>query len=139
MSYKIVGARKRKPGAGRKPKLATIAKQLLVENKIDEAEASFAFLVAVRNNSNEPIAQRTAAAIWIYETVFGKSKQPLEISWREKAKELGYDPDAIIHKVATSIAEMGLGLGDSGSVTRAVKTDTANVEVRSEQSETPNV
>jgi len=119
--------------SGRKPKLSTVAKLRLIENKIAEAEASFAFMVAVRNNPKEPIAQRTSAAIWIYETVFGKTKQPVEISWREKAKELGYDPDAIIHKVATTIAEMGLGLGDSGSIERAVTTDTANVEVRSEQ------
>ena len=44
----------------------------------------------------------------------GKAKERIEVSWREKAKELGYDPDSVIQKAASSIAEMGLGSGDSG-------------------------
>ena len=42
-----VGKRK---GAGRKPKAATILKRRIIENKVEEADASFAFMVAVRDS-----------------------------------------------------------------------------------------
>ena len=58
--------------AGRKPKEVTILKRRLVQNKVEEAEASFAFLVEVRDNDSEPIAQRLAAAESILDRVLGK-------------------------------------------------------------------
>ena len=81
--------RKRKPGGGRKPLAVTVARRRLVANKIDEAEASFAFLVDVRDNELEPIQQRTAAAIWVYESVFGKSKQVIDARMEATVDDLG--------------------------------------------------
>jgi hypothetical protein len=70
--------RPRLPGGGRKPKAITIAKRLLILNKIEEAEKSFAFLVALRDNPDESSSLRQATAIWIYEAINGKAKQPQE-------------------------------------------------------------
>lgn len=67
--------RERRHGGGRKPKEATILKRRIVANKIEEAEASFAFLVAIRDNEDEPIAQRLAAAESILDRVLGKPAQ----------------------------------------------------------------
>jgi hypothetical protein len=68
---------------GRKPLAATILRRRLVEDKVDEAEASFAYLCAVRDNPFEPSAQRLAAAEMILDRVLGKatetSKQQKEI------------------------------------------------------------
>lgn len=77
MTYKIKGERKRKPGGGRKPKAATILKRLVVQNKIEEAEASFAFMVSIRESSVCPIGLRAEAAKWIHEAVYGRPKQPI--------------------------------------------------------------
>src|SRR5512143_2193722 len=66
--------RKHKRG-GAKPQAATILKRRLIENKVEEAEASFAFLVAVRNNDAEPSALRVAAAEQILDRVLGKPTQ----------------------------------------------------------------
>jgi hypothetical protein len=68
-----------RPNSGRKPKAATIAKNRLIADKIGEAQASFAFLVAVRDNEDEPTEQRASAARWIYECVHGKANQGLMI------------------------------------------------------------
>ena len=56
----------------RKAPTATVLRKRLVENKVEEAEASFAFLVAVRNNAHEPIARRLEAAKEILNRVLGK-------------------------------------------------------------------
>jgi hypothetical protein len=80
VSYDRLG---RKHGGGRKLREATILRRRLVEDKVDEAEASFAYLCAVRDNPFEPSAQRLAAAEMILDRVLGKatetSKQQKEI------------------------------------------------------------
>ena len=64
------------PGrSGRKPTAVTLLKRRLVQDKIEEAEASFAFLVAVRDNDDEPTALRVAAAETILDRVLGKAMQ----------------------------------------------------------------
>lgn len=67
--------KKRKPGGGRKAKAATLLKRRIVENKVEEAEASFAFLVAVRDNTKEPTSLRVAAAESILNRVLGKATE----------------------------------------------------------------
>jgi len=45
---------------------------------------------------------------------WGKPKEEIELTWREKAQELGYDPDELVHQTATAIAELGTGSNDRG-------------------------
>jgi hypothetical protein len=71
-SYDRLG---RKHGGGRKLREATILRRRLVEDKVEEAEASFAYLVAVRDNPFEPSAQRLAAAEMILDRVLGKATE----------------------------------------------------------------
>jgi hypothetical protein len=71
-SYDKLG---RKHGGGRKPREATILKRRLVEDKVEEAEASFSYLCAVRDNPFEPSAQRLAAAEMILDRVLGKATE----------------------------------------------------------------
>jgi hypothetical protein len=61
--------------SGRKPLEATILKRRLVEDKVEEAEASFSYLCAVRDNPFEPSAQRLAAAEMILDRVLGKATE----------------------------------------------------------------
>lgn len=48
------------------------------------------------------------------EYAFGKVKEEVEVTWREKAKELGYDPDQLIHETATALAALGAGTDNGG-------------------------
>ena len=63
----------------------------------------------------------TACLAWLYSRSPKRWKDErkvnarIELTWREKAQELGYDPDAIVHKAATAIAELGAGSGNRGS------------------------
>lgn len=106
----------RRKGAGRKPTAYTQLKERIIEASIDEARKSFDFLIQLRNNPDEPSSIRKEAALAILDRVLGKPGQSVAISmtWRDKAKELGYDPDEILQQTATSIAAVGLGSGDSG-------------------------
>jgi hypothetical protein len=61
--------------SGRKPLEATILRRRLVEDKVEEAEASFSYLCAVRDNPFEPSAQRLAAAEMILDRVLGKATE----------------------------------------------------------------
>lgn len=65
----------RKPGGGRKPKAATLLKRRIIENKIEEADASFAFLVQVRDAPKEKMELRLRAAVEILDRVLGKAAQ----------------------------------------------------------------
>ena len=107
----------KRPGAGRKKKAYTLLKERIIEQSLDEAQKSFDFLIQVRDNPQEPVAIRKECAIAILDRVLGKPSQSVAVSmtWREKAEELGYDPDAIVHKAATAIAELGAGSGNRGS------------------------
>lgn len=64
------GARR---GAGRKPRAATILKQRIIENKAEEADASLAFCVDIRNNIEEPGMLRFVAAREVMDRVWGKA------------------------------------------------------------------
>ncbi len=79
---------KRKPGGGRKPKQATILKRQLIENKVEEADASFAFLVTVRDNNRWPKSLRLEAAKEILDRVLGKPKQATENEVGEETRKL---------------------------------------------------
>lgn len=87
--------------SGRRPTAVTLLKRRLIENKIDEAEASFAFLVAVRDNEDEPTALRVAAAEQILDRVLGKAKQQVSAdvnavgSITINVKRIEHRPDAI--------------------------------------------
>lgn len=59
--------------SGRKPQAATILRRRLIENKVEEAEASFAFLVEVRDNVEEQTPVRVESAKEILNRVIGKS------------------------------------------------------------------
>jgi hypothetical protein len=67
----------KRQGAGRKPKAATILKRRMIENKIEEAEASFAYWVAVRDNEKELSNIRLEASKLIWEHLMGKPTQPI--------------------------------------------------------------
>jgi hypothetical protein len=66
------GARSR---SGRKPKELTILKRRMIADKAEEAEASFGFLVAVRDNPSEPTNLRLVAAQTILDRVFGRATE----------------------------------------------------------------
>jgi hypothetical protein len=51
---------------------ATVLTRRAIADKLEEAEASFAYLVAVRDNVHEPAAQRLEAAKEILNRVVGK-------------------------------------------------------------------
>jgi hypothetical protein len=61
--------------AGRKPNAVTVLKRRMIQDKVDEAEASFGFLVAVRDNELEPTNLRLAAAETILDRVLGKATE----------------------------------------------------------------
>jgi hypothetical protein len=65
----------RRSGAGRKPKELTILKRRMIQDKAEEAEASFGFLVAVRDNPSEPTNLRLVAAQTILDRVFGRATE----------------------------------------------------------------
>jgi hypothetical protein len=65
----------RRFGAGRKPKELTILKRRMIADKAEEAEASFGFLVAVRDNPSEPTNLRLVAAQTILDRVFGRATE----------------------------------------------------------------
>jgi hypothetical protein len=65
----------KRSNAGRKPLAVTVLKRRMIENKVDEAEASFGFLVAVRDNELEPTNLRLAAAETILDRVLGKATE----------------------------------------------------------------
>jgi hypothetical protein len=95
-SYDKLG---RKHGGGRKLREATILRRRLVEDKVEEAEASFSYLCAVRDNPYEPSAQRLAAAEMILDRVLGKAtersvqqKQVLIRVIRENPTDRGIGP-----------------------------------------------
>jgi hypothetical protein len=71
-SYDRLG---RKHGGGRKPKELTILKRRMIADKAEEAEASFGFLVAVRDNPSEPTNLRLVAAQTILDRVFGRATE----------------------------------------------------------------
>ncbi len=105
----------KRAGAGRKKKAYTLLRERIIEVSVDEARKSFDFLIQLRDNPDEPTGIRKEAALSILDRVLGKPNQSVAISmtWREKAKELGYDPDQIIQQVATTIAAVGFGSGDT--------------------------
>lgn len=74
--------------SGRKFAAATILRQRIIENHIAEAEASFAYLVAVRNNEAEPGSVRLAAAEAILDRVLGKPVQGTPRDLPEAAQRL---------------------------------------------------
>jgi 5-methylcytosine-specific restriction endonuclease McrA len=61
--------------SGRKPKELTILKRRMIADKAEEAEASFGFLVAVRDNPSEPTNLRLVAAQTILDRVFGRATE----------------------------------------------------------------
>jgi hypothetical protein len=65
----------RRFGAGRKPKELTILKRRMIADKAEEAEASFGFLVAVRDNPSEPTNLRLVAAQTILDRVLGRATE----------------------------------------------------------------
>ncbi len=68
------------PGrSGRKPGAATILRRRLVADKVEEAEASFAYLCATRDNEDEWGSLRLAAAGMILERVLGKPRQDVTL------------------------------------------------------------
>ncbi len=107
----------KRAGAGRKKKAYTLLRERIIEASVDEARKSFDFLIQLRDNPDESIGIRKEAALCILDRVLGKPNQSVAVSmtWRDKAKELGYDPEQIIHQVATTVAAMGLGSGDPGT------------------------
>lgn len=74
----------RRSNAGRKPKAVTILKRRIIENRVNEADASFAFLCDVRDNNEEPTALRVEAAKMVFEIVCGKPKQAIDASLNAK-------------------------------------------------------
>ncbi len=107
----------KRAGAGRKKKAYTLLRERIIEASVDEARKSFDFLIQLRDNTDEPTGIRKEAALSILDRVLGKPGQSVAISmtWRDKARELGYDPDQIIHQVATTVAAVGLGSSDTGA------------------------
>jgi hypothetical protein len=61
--------------SGRRLKEATILKRRMIADKLEEAEASFGFLVAVRDNPSEPTNLRLVAAQTILDRVFGRATE----------------------------------------------------------------
>jgi hypothetical protein len=61
--------------SGRKPRELTILRRRMIADKAEEAEASFGFLVAVRDNPSEPTNLRLVAAQTILDRVFGRATE----------------------------------------------------------------
>jgi hypothetical protein len=94
--------------AGRKPFPATILRRRMIENKVDEAEASFGFLVAVRDNELEPTNLRLAAAETILDRVLGKAT---EHSQQERKIVIEIIRENTESKSIDSFARLALGAG----------------------------
>lgn len=62
-------------GSGRKASRATIEFRKKIADRTDEAEKSFSYMCAMRDNNDVPLELRANAARWVYETVCGKPAQ----------------------------------------------------------------
>ena len=71
--------------SGRKPKPFVELRNRLIQNKVEEAEASFAFLVTVRDTPTERTEVRLEAAKQILDRVLGKA---VEMRPQDKDDEL---------------------------------------------------
>jgi hypothetical protein len=94
--------------SGRRLKEATILRRRLIENKVEEAEASFSYIVAVRDNPYEPSAQRLAAAGMILDRVLGKAT---EHSQQERKIVIEIIRENTESKSIDSFARLALGAG----------------------------
>lgn len=74
------GARK---GAGRKLSAATQLRRMMEQEKLDEAEKSFNFLVQTRDDENVARALRVECAEKIMDRIMGKPKQSSEITGKD--------------------------------------------------------
>jgi hypothetical protein len=74
-----------RPNNGRKSKFAILYREGLPVTKVAEAEASFAFLVSVRNNESAPLNVRVDCAKEILNRVIGKA---VEMQPQSKDDEL---------------------------------------------------
>lgn len=63
---------KRRPGGGRKPKLATLLKRKITADKIGAAEMAFTYLVNVVTNEAVPTPVRVDAANLVLNRVMGR-------------------------------------------------------------------
>lgn len=63
----------KREGAGRKASEATLLKRRLIQDKVSEAEESFAFLVQVRDDDEESTSYRLEASKEILNRVLGKA------------------------------------------------------------------
>jgi hypothetical protein len=98
----------KRSNAGRKPLAVTVLKRRMIENKVDEAEASFGFLVAVRDNELEPTNLRLAAAETILDRVLGKAT---EHSQQERKIVIEIIRENTESKSIDSFARLALGAG----------------------------
>lgn len=101
---------KSNPGlAGRKPKEATILKQLSLREANHEAEASLQFCVELRNDVTQPNGLRLAAASEVMDRVWGKPKQAIDhtgsidIREIEAKKQIENDVNGYFEKIGVRL------------------------------------
>ncbi len=76
------------PGrSGRKPNAITLAKRAIVANKLETAEAAFAFQEAILFDDTQTLTARSVASMWLYEQVMGKPLQRTAEGGAEAYKE----------------------------------------------------
>lgn len=86
---------------GRKPKAATILRRQIIENKLEEAEASFAFLVSVRNDEEARTDYRLEAAKEILNRVLGKANQTIDIKANVNNRDVTGLSDDELERIAS--------------------------------------
>ena len=69
-----------RPGAGRKPALATILKRLALANAADEAERSLQLCVEIRDSIRAKNSEKLEAAKIIMDRVWGRPKQAVNLT-----------------------------------------------------------
>ena len=84
ISEKLSEKRRRRPGAGRPKKLATILKEIAIKNWNLEAEASMSFWVSVRDDARESMGFRLEASRLLYEHIRGKPKNAVNLDGNMK-------------------------------------------------------
>lgn len=91
----------RRAGAGRKPKAATLLRRKLAEHGTAEAEKSFSWLCAWRDDAGVPVAIRVECAKTILDRVLGKAIQPITTPERRPIQIQAVDYRAAITAITT--------------------------------------
>jgi hypothetical protein len=53
---------------------------------------------------------------FLFDSVYGKVAQPIELTWREEARKQGVDPDKLVAELFRNIAALDIGIGDAGGL-----------------------